>query len=80
MTATDKAGDISVSTLTVIVPFVAPSAQIVGVPANEYVPEGYAFSLAGVVDNPTPETLSPNRGRSRPATARRRLIPRRARA
>ncbi len=55
MTATDKAGDVSVSTLTVIVPFVAPSAQIVGVPANEYVPEGYAFSLAGVVDNPTPE-------------------------
>ena len=54
MTATDTAGDVSVSTVTVIVPFVAPSAQIVGVPANEYVPEGYAFSLAGVVDNPTP--------------------------
>ncbi len=40
--------------LTVIVPFVAPSAQIVGVPANEYFAEGYAFSLAGVVNNPTP--------------------------
>ena len=54
MTATDSAGEVSVSTLTVIVPFAAPSAQIVGVPANEYVPEGYAFSLAGIVNNPIP--------------------------
>ena len=54
MTATDTAGDVSVSTVTVIVPFVAPTAQILGVPANEYVAEGYAFSLAGVVNNPTP--------------------------
>ena len=54
MTATDSAGDVSVSTLTVVVAFVAPTAQIVGVPANDYVPEGYAFSLAGVIDNPTP--------------------------
>ena len=40
--------------LTVVVPYVAPSVQIVGVPANEYVAEGYAFSLASVVNNPTP--------------------------
>ncbi len=54
VTATDTAGDVAVSTVTVIVPFVAPSAQIVGVPANEYVPEGYAFTLAGIVNDPTP--------------------------
>ncbi len=73
LTATDTAGEVSVSTLTVIVPFVAPSAQIVGVPANEYVPEGYAFSLAGVVEQPDAgRTTSPNRGRSRPAMAPRR--------
>ncbi len=53
MTATDNAGDVSVSTVTVIVPYVAPSVQIVGVPEYEYVPEGYAFSLAGIVNNPT---------------------------
>ncbi len=54
MTATDTAREVAVSTVTVIVPSVAPSALIIGVPANEYVPEGYAFSLAGVVNNPTP--------------------------
>ncbi len=54
LTATDTAGDVSVSTLTVIVPFIAPSAQIVGVPANDYVPEGSTFSLGGVVDSPAP--------------------------
>ncbi len=58
MTATDSAGDVSVSTVTVFVPFVAPTAQIVGVPEYEYVPEGYAFSLAGIVNNPTPENLT----------------------
>ncbi len=55
MTATDTAGDVSVSILTVIVPYVAPSVQIVGVPANEYVAEGYPFSLAGIVNDPTSE-------------------------
>ena len=55
MTATDTAGDVSVSTVTVVVPYITPSVQIVGVPANEYVAEGYAFSLASVVNNPTSE-------------------------
>ena len=54
LTATDTAGEVSVSTVTVIVPFIAPSAQIVGVPPNEYVPEGFAFSLAGIVNDPIP--------------------------
>jgi len=54
MTATDTAGNLSVSTVTVIVPYVAPSAQIIGVPAYEYVPEGSPFSLASIVNNPTP--------------------------
>ena len=76
LTATDTAGDVAVSTLTVIVPFVAPSAQIVGVPANEYVPEGYAFSLAGVVNDPTTGddlteswTVTPGDGSEAPYTA-----------
>ena len=54
LTATDTNGDVSVSTLTVVVPNVAPSVQIVGVPANEFVAEGFSFSLASVVNNSTP--------------------------
>ncbi len=55
LTATDSAMDVSVSTVTVIVPYVAPSVQIIGVPEYDYVPEGYAFSLASIVNNPTSE-------------------------
>jgi PKD repeat protein len=55
LTATDSNGDVSVSEVTVIVPCVTPSVQIFGVPANEYVGEGYAFSLASIISNPTSE-------------------------
>ena len=60
LTATDSAREAAVATLSVVVPAIPPSAQIAGVPANDYEAEGQAFTLASIVSNPqgTPLTSS----------------------
>ncbi len=74
LTATDDSGDVSQSTVTVII--AAPSVQILGAPANLYEAEGSPFTLSSLVNNAPANSCSRGRSPRGPARPVRRLRPR----